>query len=134
MPVESHPYISGEQLLSYLRAIFPKREVISSTELRDFLNISPSTDQRMRAQGQYPRTISLPGILREKRILLVDLAAWIERGGCPECGDAPRKKRGRGSEKWKQTHPAKQEAAPAESQTEISLEKLENEDPQNCPA
>lgn len=104
-PTDSHSYLSGENLVDYLRQVFPGREVISSSELRDFLNISPSTDQRMRAQGKYPRTISMPGIMRDQRIMLIDLAAWLERGGCPDSDDRPRKKRGRGSEKWQLAHP-----------------------------
>lgn len=105
MPDSPYSYLSGAQLLDYLRTVFTEREVISTSELREFLHISPSTDQRMRAQDKYPRTISLPGIMRERRILLVDLAAWLEQGGCSDSDSTPRKKRGRGSEAWKIAHP-----------------------------
>lgn len=101
------PYLTGDQLLAYLREKFPNREAISASELRQFLHISPSTDQRMRARGKYPRTISLPGITRDPRILLIDLAVWLEQGGCPDSDNAPRKKRGRGSEAWHITHSKK---------------------------
>lgn len=82
----------SENLLPYLHQTFPGSEAITTAEFRDFLKISPSTARRMRLIGQYPKTISLPGQTGEKRILLVDLAAWLERGGC--LPDAP-KKRGR---------------------------------------
>lgn len=107
MSVVNMPYLTGNNLLAYLRQIFPNREVISSSELRDFLHISPSTVQRMRAQGNYPRTISLPGITRDPRILLIDLAIWLEQGGCLETGERVYKKRGRGSEAWKIAHSKK---------------------------
>ncbi len=67
----------SENLLSFLRQVFPGTEVITASQFRDFLKISTSTDKRMRRAGQYPKTISLPGLAREKRILLYDLAAWI---------------------------------------------------------
>ena len=115
MSASNAPYLTGSSLLPYLREIFPNRQVITSTEFRDFLNISPSTDQRMRARGKYPRTISLPGVMRDPRILLVDLAAWIEQGGCPETEGVTYKKRGRGSDEWKKNHPAKAKPAPETS-------------------
>lgn len=107
MQAPTPPYLSGNNLLAYLRQIFPNREVISSSELRDFLHISPATVQRMRAQGNYPRTISLPGITRDPRILLIDLAIWLDQGGCQEKSGRVYKKRGRGSETWKKNHPPK---------------------------
>lgn len=73
----------SESLLNFLRQVFPGTEVITASQFRDFLKISPSTDKRMRRAGQYPKTISLPGLIREKRILLYDLASWIEQGGMP---------------------------------------------------
>lgn len=73
----------SENLLPYLHQAFPGAEVITTAEFRDFLKISPSTGRRMRLAGQYPRTISLHGSSGEKRILLFDLAAWLERGGMP---------------------------------------------------
>ena len=101
------PYITGSSLLSYLRETFSNRQVITASEFRDFLQISAATDLRMRAQGKYPRTISLPGITRDPRILLIDLAVWLEQGGCPKTEGMIYKKRGRGSETWKRNHPKK---------------------------
>ena len=101
------PYINGNSLLSYLRGIYPNREVITAAEFRDFLQISAAADLRMRKLGKYPRVISVPGVIRDPRIMLIDLAAWLERGGSPEPVEKkPGKKRGRGSEAWKKNHPA----------------------------
>lgn len=107
MSATNIPFHPEKTLLAYLREKFPNREAISASEFREFLHISPSTDQRMRAQGKYPRTIALPGITRDPRILLIDLAVWLEQGGCPKTEGMMYKKRGRGSETWKRNHPKK---------------------------
>lgn len=107
MSASSAPYLTGDSLLSYLREVFPGRQVITATEFREFLNIAPSTDLRMRNLGKYPRTISLPGVMRDPRILIIDLAVWLEQGGCPETEGVTYKKRGRGSAAWKKNHSPK---------------------------
>lgn len=110
------PYITGNSLLSYLRQIFSNREVITSTEFRAFLQISAATDLRMRTLGKYPRVITVPGVIRDPRIMLIDLAAWLEQGGSPETAEKkPGKKRGRGSEAWKKNHPGPEAKAQPEN-------------------
>lgn len=123
MSTTNAPYLTGSALLDYLHEIFPGRKVITATEFREFLNIAPSTDLRMRNLGKYPRTICLPGVMRDPRILLVDLAVWLEQGGCPESKDVTYKKRGRGSEAWKKNHPPKSAAkSPSAPSPEIPSE------------
>ncbi len=83
---------SGEAIREMLAKLFDDATYITRTQFREFMGISRGTDSRMRTQGQYPRMINLPGA-SEGRILLIDLAAWLESGGCPRIEGA--KKRGR---------------------------------------
>lgn len=72
--------------LEQLQSRFPS-ESITRTDFRKFIGIAASTDWRMQKKGAYPRTIRVGG---HERILLTDLAAWLEQGGSVDV--APRKR------------------------------------------
>ena len=61
---------------------------ISRAEFRRFMGISPATDWRAYKAGNYPRLIKLG---THERILLTDLAAFLDAGGSSSSG----RKRGR---------------------------------------
>lgn len=94
--MSSTPYLTGEDLISYLRGRFNGADAITPTELRSFLGICYVTEIDMCEAGCYPRTIRLS---KSVRILISDLAAWIEQGGAkniparmPRKGAAPARK------------------------------------------
>ena len=64
--------------LTFLSERFAPANAISRTQFREFLGISPSTDWRAMQAGKYPRVISVGN---HERILLVDLAAFLDAGG-----------------------------------------------------
>lgn len=64
--------------LDYLRDKF-KKESISGSEFCRFLGISPATGTRMRRAGTYPKTLEMGASY--PRILLTDLATWLDAGG-----------------------------------------------------
>lgn len=73
--------------LAFLTERFAPSEAISRPQFREFLGISPSTDWRALQAGKYPRVISVGN---HERILLVDLAAFLDAGG--SFAPAPRKR------------------------------------------
>lgn len=75
--------------LNILSEQFPGTNAISRSEFRKFLGISPSTDWRAQKAGQYPRIIKIGS---HERILLVDMAAFLDAGGS---SSPTQKKRGR---------------------------------------
>lgn len=74
-------------LLDFLRSTFDT-DTISRADFRRFLDISETSDWRMFKSGQYPRVIRLGN---QDKILLIDLANWLEQGGS---ASAPTPKRG----------------------------------------
>lgn len=74
-------FSSESEILDYLQKRF-NSDAITTTDFRNFIGISQTTDNRMRKAGQYPRIIQLPGSLKNGRIFLLDLAKWIAQGGC----------------------------------------------------
>ena len=73
--------------LNLLSQAFADANAISRAEFRRFMGISPSTDWRAQKAGQYPRVIKIGS---HERILLVDLAAFLDAGG--SSSPAPRKR------------------------------------------
>ena len=65
-------------ILSHLTERFSGADAITRVDFRTYLGISHSTDCRLKRLGHYPRTINVAG---SERILLIDLAAWLEQGG-----------------------------------------------------
>lgn len=77
------------ELMTHLQDHFNGDNAITRLQFREYLNISPSTDWRIKKAGQYPKIINLAG---SEKILLVDFAAWLNRGGATQ---EEQKKRGR---------------------------------------
>ena len=63
---------------------FNNAPFITTTQFREFLGISKSTDAKMRRLGQYPRIINLPGCGRNGRLLVAGVVSWLENGGCKD--------------------------------------------------
>lgn len=74
--------------LELLSQAFADAKAISRADFRRFMGISPATDWRAWKSGNYPRLIKLG---THERILLTDLAAFLDAGGSSSSG----KKRGR---------------------------------------
>ncbi len=87
--------------LELLSQTFASANAISRAEFRKFMGVSPATDWRAWKAGNYPRLIKLG---THERILLVDLAAFLDAGG----SSSSRKKQGRpvGSKNKPKTHAA----------------------------
>ena len=83
-------------IFSYISSIFPETQAISRPQFRQFLDISVSTDHRMKRSGDYP-VITIVG--NTEKILLVNLASYLESRQedpkSPTSPIVPRKKRGR---------------------------------------
>ena len=50
-------------------------DIITRQQFREYISVSVSTDCRLYKNGRYPRVIKIGG---NDRILLCDLAAWLE--------------------------------------------------------
>ena len=77
--------------LNHLSEKFAPANAITRAEFREYLAISVSTDCRLKKSGHYPRLINLTGT---EKILLTDLAAWLDQGGAP-AANQPACRRGR---------------------------------------
>lgn len=73
--------------LNLLSQKFADANAISRAEFRKFMGISPAIDWRAQRAGNYPRVIKIGNL---ERILLVDLAAFLDAGG--SSSPAPRKR------------------------------------------
>lgn len=74
--------------LTFLSEKFAPADAITRTQFREFLGISPSTDWRAMQAGKYPRVISVGN---HERILLTDLATFLDAGGS-SVAPSPRKR------------------------------------------
>lgn len=63
-----------DAILEMLYRTFNGAPCITFSEFREFFGISRGTDWNMRKRGRYPRTVA-------NRILIVDLADWLEKEG-----------------------------------------------------
>lgn len=88
-------------ILNHLNDRFPGTDAITRADFRTFLNISHSTDCRLKKSGHYPRLINVAG---SEKILLIDLAAWLEQGGAPSPTTLQERK-GRGRPKGSRNKP-----------------------------
>lgn len=86
--------MSTTNTLLFLSEKFAPKNAISRKEFREFLGISASTDWRAFKSGQYPRVINIAG---QDKILLFDLAAFLDKDQPPQPQDSgvQTKKRGR---------------------------------------
>ena len=80
--------------LELLTTQFAPANAITRADFRSYLGISVSTDCRLKRAGHYPRVISLTGT---EKILLTDLAAWLDQGGAPAAKQERRRGRPKGS-------------------------------------
>lgn len=64
--------------LKFLIEKFAPANAISLPEFREFAGISASTDWRAMKSGKYPKAIKIGN---HERILLTDLAAFLDAGG-----------------------------------------------------
>ncbi|WP_143145565.1 hypothetical protein [Desulfovibrio litoralis] len=76
--------------LTHLTNIFSPAHAITRQQFRDYLGISVSTDWRAQRAGKYPKVIKIND---HERILLIDLAIFLDAGGVSNASKP--KKRGR---------------------------------------
>ena len=80
--------------LNHLSTKFAPANAITRADFRSYLGISVSTDCRLKRAGHYPRVINLTGT---EKILLTDLAEWLDRGGAPAAKQGRLRGRPKGS-------------------------------------